>query len=839
MSLPSQNSGISMTTLHMTAEPNNTVPIGVMITLTCHVDNFVVPVISVKWFHNDVNIYGYRPTHKEALDKYRKENPTPGSWRLIILSAQPEESGVWRCESNFSPSMKTASSQMELRIGVPRIMSISRDVETTISSTMSLYCNVSAEPDAVLVWSRVKPQRALPIGHTVHPISKVLRFVVSSVSDAGVYECIATNQLGNAVGRVKVSVIHAPIIDTELSESHATSWINIPVNLTCAWMAYPTPRVSWDRNGILVDQNRVQVVTRKDISLLQVTPTTTDFGVYRCIVANNIGRVEHIVSLSAAVTPGAPLNVRAGSTSHDTVILLIDSPRETGGLALTHFRVKYRNSAVLRWEVIDFPIGKNTIIVGLKPNLEYLFKVAAGNMVGFGNYSEVVGILTGSQYSPSKETTASTNSNNTGRDGTSTWPQHKDSGRDSSNTTDKPGVGSFGPSPFAIIIGVLVAVFLTGVVIFIMLSLYCVKWHKKRPTEEQRLCRNRPSSYIFSEASLFQLRQDSVQYDVMPNSPGLLRGEFEFPRDGLKLGSVLGTGSFGKVVRGEADGILRHGVNSVVAIKMLKENATPTDHQDLLKELGVMKILKPHPNIVTLFGCCTMEDPPLIIMEYLPNGNLLQHLRSSRQRIEDIQTQRASIRTALSPTDLIRYAYEIANGMTYLASMMCIHRDLAARNILLSRDGVCKLSDFGLARDVVNGGIYQRKTQGRVPIRWMALESLLDNVYTIQSDVWSFAVLLWEIVTIGSYPFPGMSSKKLIKELQRGYRMPRPDHCSGDVYDMMLDCWRENPEDRPTFENLRNRLEAILIESRNYLVLDFDEQLYDYTYTDSTDPIDV
>ena len=86
-------------------------------------------------------------------------------------------------------------------------MSISRDVETTISSTMSLYCNVSAEPDAVVVWSRVKPQRALPIGHTVHPISKVLRFVVSSVSDAGVYECIASNQLGNAVGRVKVSVI--------------------------------------------------------------------------------------------------------------------------------------------------------------------------------------------------------------------------------------------------------------------------------------------------------------------------------------------------------------------------------------------------------------------------------------------------------------------------------------------------------------------------------------------------------------------------------------------------------------------------------------------------------
>ncbi|XP_033101286.1 tyrosine kinase receptor Cad96Ca-like, partial [Anneissia japonica] len=116
-----------------------------------------------------------------------------------------------------------------------------------------------------------------------------------------------------------------------------------------------------------------------------------------------------------------------------------------------------------------------------------------------------------------------------------------------------------------------------------------------------------------------------------------------------------------------------------------------------------------------------------------------------------------------------------------LISLQCIHRDLAARNILLSRDCVCKLADFGLARDVINGGVYQRKSQGRVPIRWMALESLIDNVYTIQSDVWSFGVLLWEIITIGSYPYPGMSSKRLISDLQKGFRMPKPDHANDDV----------------------------------------------------------
>ncbi|XP_022098502.1 LOW QUALITY PROTEIN: fibroblast growth factor receptor 3-like [Acanthaster planci] len=834
-------------TILLSVHPNSTVPVGTSITLTCRVDDAVYGTV-VKWYLNDVRVFGYRVGIIHPNDRYREDAPTAGTWRFIILSAHPEDSGKWRCQSVFPPtrSQRSARAQMELRIGVPRIVSLSKDIETTLGSRVLLYCNVSAEPDASITWNKAKPQQSLPTTASTNPVTSALSFRIVTVKDGGVYECVATNILGTVVGRVAVNVIHVPLIDSALSDDRVVSWINLPVNLTCAWSAYPTPRVSWDRSGVMVDQTRVKTFTMEGISVLQVTPTTTDFGVYRCLVANSRGRAEHIVSLTAAASPSAPGNVRAGAITHDTVILLIDPPRTNGGLALTNHRVSYREANMVRWKVLEFPIGQNTIIRGLKPHTEYQLKVAAGNPVGFGNYSDVVRISTMKQYTsgdrmttllPYPNSTYSTSGIGANNDSSS---QSADTSNTTIATDMKPG--SQGPSPFAIVVGTLVAVFLCCVVIFLIVSLRVYLAKKKRPTEEQRLCRNRPNS-IFSDASLFQLRHDSVQYDVMPMTcgPGLLRGEFEFLRYKLVFGTVIGTGSFGKVIRGEADGILRQGVKSVVAIKTLKENATSNDHQDLLKELGVMKILKPHPNIVTLFGCCTAEgeQPPLIIMEYLPNGNLLQHLRSSRQRVEDTETHRASIRTTMSPTDLIRYAYEIANGMTYLASMMCIHRDLAARNILLSRDGVCKLSDFGLARDVVNGGIYQRKTQGRVPIRWMALESLLDNVYTIQSDVWSFAVLMWEIVTIGSYPFPGMSSKKLIKELQRGYRMARPDHCSGDVYDIMLDCWRENPASRPTFENLRNRLEAILIESRNYLVLDFDEHLYDYTYSGSSDGVDI
>ncbi|XP_030832923.1 uncharacterized LOC586619 isoform X3 [Strongylocentrotus purpuratus] len=560
-------------------------------------------------------------------------------------------------------------------------------------------------------------------------------------------------------------------------------------------------------------------------------------------------------------------------------------------------------------QVRRFDIGNSLVLTHLRPLTTYLIRISAGNAAGHGNFSELRIATASGQQHPVKPTSfrtaGPTRSMMTSPLAPASYPMPASTSGISLPVTSNmdPDVrarnpGRYDPftalptvpegekkkkkgmSPFPIIVGAILAMFLGGLLIFFASSMPLLKWQKRRqrnPPDEMEEELYRFSGSIYSESSSIQMRPVSVvnvskqisypqgpqfksrrgtnvhlPYSTQHYETGVHSGsmssmgkEFEFPRERLVIGAVVGTGSFGKVVRGDAEGIIKPACKTVVAIKMLKgtplplEHATGLDHQDLLKELSVMKLLKPHPNIVTLFGCCTKDgyESPLIIMEYLPNGNLLSHLRSSRQRVEDFEMHRTSMRTTLSPTDLIRYAYEIANGMAYLSSMMCIHRDLAARNILLSRDGVCKLSDFGLARDVMNGGVYQRKTQGRVPIRWMALESLLDNVYTIQSDVWSFGVLMWEIVTIGSYPYPGVPSKKLIKDLQKGYRMPRPEHCSEEIYSILLECWRDENKQRPTFDQLRHRLETILIESGNYLVLDdFDERLYEYTYDGNSTP---
>ena len=148
--------------------------------------------------------------------------------------------------------------------------------------------------------------------------------------------------------------------------------------------------------------------------------------------------------------------------------------------------------------------------------------------------------------------------------------------------------------------------------------------------------------------------------------------------------------------------------------------------------------------------------------------------------------------------------------MEYLASKKCIHRDLAARNVLVAEDNVLKIADFGLARDVQNFDYYRKTTDGRLPVKWMAPEALFDRVYTSQSDVWAYGVLLWEIMTLGGTPYPSVPVEKLFELLRDGHRMERPPNCPGDVYLLMRDCWIAEPKLRPCFTKIVQDLDGIL-----------------------------
>ncbi|KAM3876411.1 vascular endothelial growth factor receptor 2 [Diretmus argenteus] len=342
--------------------------------------------------------------------------------------------------------------------------------------------------------------------------------------------------------------------------------------------------------------------------------------------------------------------------------------------------------------------------------------------------------------------------------------------------------------------------------------------------------------------------------------------KWEFPRDRLKLGDPLGRGAFGQVVEAAAFGIEKATTCTTVAVKMLKEGATSSEYRALMSELKILIHIGHHLNVVNLLGACTKPGGPLmVIVEYCKHGNLSSYLKSKRGEYSPFKRKRASGQgwmhveedvaegdlglgnsaqldictgTAvcsrlghessvsnslnqeessdydhLTMEDLISYSFQVAKGMEFLASRKCIHRDLAARNILLSENNVVKICDFGLARDVYKDPDYVRKGDARLPLKWMAPETIFDRVYTTQSDVWSFGVLLWEIFSLGASPYPGVCiDESFCRRLKEGTRMRAPDYATTEIYQTMLDCWLDCPTDRPTFtqlvEHMGNLLQA-------------------------------
>ncbi|XP_070582065.1 fibroblast growth factor receptor 1-like isoform X2 [Ptychodera flava] len=305
--------------------------------------------------------------------------------------------------------------------------------------------------------------------------------------------------------------------------------------------------------------------------------------------------------------------------------------------------------------------------------------------------------------------------------------------------------------------------------------------------------------------------------------------QWEFPRHYLFLHEhcIIGRGEFGEVKMADAKFSDNLCGNVQVAVKCLRENASSEDKENFLTELAIMKSFpERHPNVVSLLGCCTREEPIYIILEFVRYGSLQSNLRKSRS---ECTYQNLHPRSRdLTPSDLLKLAWQIAKGMAFLSSIKCIHRDLATRNILLGDDKICKISDFGLARNVHGVDIYEKKSQSPLPIRWMALESLIESVYTTKSDVWSYGIVLWEIVTLGSTPYGSMISKKVIEKLRGGYRIPRPGHCSEDIYKIMTDCWHACPKSRPSFSDLCGRIDDIIQNStqEHLKMQDFEDHLY-------------
>ncbi|XP_028260196.1 tyrosine-protein kinase receptor Tie-1 isoform X2 [Parambassis ranga] len=280
----------------------------------------------------------------------------------------------------------------------------------------------------------------------------------------------------------------------------------------------------------------------------------------------------------------------------------------------------------------------------------------------------------------------------------------------------------------------------------------------------------------------------------------------------IKFEDVIGEGNFGQVIKAM---IKKDGNKMSAAIKMLKEFASENDHRDFAGELEVLCKLGQHPNIINLIGACENRGYLYIAIEYAPYGNLLDFLRKSRVLETDPAfAKEHGTASTLTSQQLLQFAVDVANGMHYLSDKQFIHRDLAARNVLVGDNLVAKIADFGLSR---GEEVYVKKTMGRLPVRWMAIESLNYSVYTTKSDVWSFGVLLWEIVSLGGTPYCGMTCAELYEKLPQGYRMEKPKNCDDEVYELMRQCWRDRPYERPPFSQISVQLNRMQEARKAYV----------------------
>ncbi|XP_072741213.1 ephrin type-A receptor 3 isoform X5 [Ciconia boyciana] len=465
---------------------------------------------------------------------------------------------------------------------------------------------------------------------------------------------------------------------------------------------------------------------------------------------STLSRQFAAVSITTNQAAPSPITViRKDRTSRNSVSLSWQEPEHPNGIILD-YEVKYyeKQEQETSYTILRAK-GTNVTISGLKPDTTYVFQIRARTAAGYGTNSRKFEFET---------------------------------------SPDSFSISSENSQVVMIAISAAVAIILLTVVVYILIGRFCGYKKSKHGTDEKRL--------HFGNG---HLKLPGLRTYVDPHTyedPNQAVHEFakELDASSISIDKVVGAGEFGEVCSGRLKLPSKKEIS--VAIKTLKVGYTEKQRRDFLGEASIMGQFD-HPNIIRLEGVVTKSKPVMIVTEYMENGSLDSFLRKHDAQFTVIQ--------------LVGMLRGIASGMKYLSDMGYVHRDLAARNILINSNLVCKVSDFGLSRVLEDDPEAAYTTRGgKIPIRWTSPEAIAYRKFTSASDAWSYGIVLWEVMSYGERPYWEMSNQDVIKAVDEGYRLPPPMDCPAALYQLMLDCWQKDRNNRPKFEQIVSILDKLI-----------------------------